>query len=112
MPRDQRHRLFVGIYNSVVALDTRDGSESWRTKLGGSSFVNVYWDGEELFASAKGEVFRIDPNGGAVLWRSPLKGLGTGAVTMASTRRPSTSSSQAVLAELKRRQDAAHHAAT
>jgi outer membrane protein assembly factor BamB len=111
MPKDPRHHLFVGIKDSVAALDVRDGSEVWRTKLGGYGLVNVFWDGEQLFASAKGEAFCLDPRHGAVLWNSPLKGLGTGLATMASTRRPSDASSQAVAAEQKRREAAAAHAA-
>jgi outer membrane protein assembly factor BamB len=41
MVRDERHLLYVGIKNSVVALDTRDGSERWRSKLGGFGYTNV-----------------------------------------------------------------------
>ena len=88
MPRNQQHRLFVGIYNSVVAIDTSTGAELWRQKLGGS-FVSVLWDGEQLFGSSKGQIFCLDPRDGAVLWNSPLKGLGMGLVAMASSRTPS-----------------------
>ena len=94
MPRIQ-HVLFVGIYNSVVALDPKDGSEVWRQKLGGMSFVNVYFDGEDLFAATKGELFCLDRKTGAVMWHNKLKGLGTGYVTMASTRMPGASGQQA-----------------
>lgn len=112
MPRDIRHLLFVGIYNSVVALDTRDGSEVWRAKLGGQSFVTVHWDGEELFASAKGEAFRLDPRTGGVVWHNRLKGMGLGSVTLASTRSASQASTSVVPAERKRQSDAAASAAT
>lgn len=111
MPRDPRHLLFVGIHNSVVALDTRDGSEVWRMKLGGSSFVTVHWDGEELFASAKGEVVRLDSRHGAILWHNRLKGLGTGSVTLASTRSASQPAASVIPAERKRQSDAAAHSA-
>lgn len=107
MPKDPRHQLFVGIKDSVVALDVRDGTELWRKKLGGYGLVNAFWDGEQLFASAKGEVFCLDPRDGAILWHSQLKGLGTGMVTFASTRSPGDSQSKAVAAE-KARQAAAH----
>jgi hypothetical protein len=107
VPRDPRHLLFVGISDTVVALDTRDGSEVWRTELGGMSFVVVHWDGQELFASAKGEAFRLDPKTGAIIWQNKLKGLGTGLVTLATTRQGSQSSTEAVLAERKR-QEASH----
>lgn len=101
--------LFVGIYNSVVALDTRDGNEVWRVKLGGMSLVNVFWDGEELFASSKGEVFQLDRKSGQVLWHNKMKGLGTGFVTLASTRAPGVSTQQ-VVAEAHRAAQASHAA--
>ena len=107
MIREPKDQLYVGIHNSVVALDTRDGTEVWRTKLGGLSLVNVFWDGDGLYASAKGEVSRLDPRDGRVLWTSPLKGLGTGSVMLASARRPSDSSQQLVPAELQRRKQQA-----
>jgi putative pyrroloquinoline-quinone binding quinoprotein len=86
MPKDPRQLLFVGIKNSVVALDTKDGIEVWRVELGGMSLVSVLWDGAELFASTKGEVFKIEPRFGGVVWHNKLKGLGTGHVIMASSR--------------------------
>jgi outer membrane protein assembly factor BamB len=88
MPRNPQHQLFVGIHNSVAAIDARTGEERWRQKLGGS-YVSVLWDGEQLFASAKGQVFCLDPRDGAVLWNNELKGLGMGLVGMASSRVPS-----------------------
>ncbi len=109
MPRIQ-HLLFVGIHNSVVALDTRDGNELWRVKLGGSSLVNVFWDGEQLFATTKGEVFQLDHKTGQVVWVNKMKGLGTGFVTLASTRVPSPSSQQ-VVGEMDRQARASHAAA-
>ena len=86
MPRDQRQLLFVGIKNSVVALDTKDGGEVWRSEVGGATMVSVLWDGVELFASSRGEVFRLDPRNGAILWHNKLKGLGLGYIIMSSMR--------------------------
>lgn len=86
MPRNKKHLLFAGIHNVVVALDVRDGAEVWRTKIGGMMLVNVLWDGVELFASAKGEIWKLDPATGELLWHNKLKGLGTGSVIMASSR--------------------------
>ena len=105
MPRNQKHQLFVGIHNSVVAMDPSDGSELWRSKLGGG-FVSVMWDGTQLFASAKGQVFCLDPRDGAILWNSPLKGLGMGLVTMTSSR-VSGANSQSTMAEVQHRAAAA-----
>jgi outer membrane protein assembly factor BamB len=102
MVRDERHLLYVGIKNSLVALDTRDGSERWRSKLGGFGYINVYWDGEELFAAAKGEVFRLDPRTGEVVWQNEMTGLGTGAVIFASTRAATAGGGQVSAAEQAR----------
>ena len=88
MPRDLPTVLFVGIKNSVVALNVRTGEEMWRTKLKGSDFVTVLWDGEALVAANAGEVFALDPGSGAVLWHNQLKGMGLGLVSLASSRAP------------------------
>lgn len=111
MVRDKPHVLYIGIYNSVVALDTRDGAELWRAKLGGYAFVTVHWDGEELFAAAKGEVFKLDPRSGDIIWNAGLEGLRTGSATLVSTRAPSAHDDQVVAAEV-RRQQASRQAAT
>jgi outer membrane protein assembly factor BamB len=102
MPRDRKHLLFIGVYNTVLALDTATGAEVWRAKLGGTSFVNVHWDGEELFASTKGEVWRLDPRNGNSIWHNKLKGLGFGAVLLASDRAPGASSGPGATAEALR----------
>jgi outer membrane protein assembly factor BamB len=86
MGRRDRELLFVGIGSSVLALDARDGTEVWRVKVGGMTFVNVYHDGVQLFAATKGEVFCLAPADGTVVWHNKLKGLGAGLVTFASTR--------------------------
>jgi outer membrane protein assembly factor BamB len=95
MGRRDRELLFVGIGNSVLALDSRDGTEVWRVKVGGMTFVNVFYDGTQLFASTKGEVFCLAPSDGAVLWHNKLKGLGSGLVTFASSRVPGASGQSA-----------------
>ena len=117
MPRLEE-RLFIGIKNMVLCLDARDGSEIWRTKLGTGSlvetgtFVNVFWDGEMLLASSSGEIFCLDPKTGALNWQNKLKGLGTGLVTFASTRLPSSSTIAASSEQLRRAAAAAHGAAS
>jgi outer membrane protein assembly factor BamB len=105
MPRNQRVIVYVGIKNSVVALDEKTGAEMWRARLHGSDYVTVLWDGEALFASNGGEVWRLDPVTGAVMWHNALKGLGRGVVSLASSRRgmDATDSSQGAA---KRRHDA------
>ncbi len=111
MTRLRQDLLFVGIKHSVVALDLRDGSEVWRTKLKGSSFVSVLWDGEALFAASQGEVFRLDPVTGATVWQNPMKGLGLGLVSFASTQRAEPSTPYETIAEQQRRQAAGAAAA-
>lgn len=108
MPRDQQELLFVGIKDVVVALRQTDGIEVWRAKLKGGDFVTVLWDGEALFAANNGEVFRLDPATGAVIWHNPLKGLRTGVVSLASRRAATESTPYETIAEQKRREAAAH----
>src|SRR5687768_2324582 len=111
MRRKDRELLFVGIANSVIALDAKDGSEVWRQKLGGMTFVNVYFDGTQLFASAKGEVFCLSPIDGAIVWHNKLKGLGQGLVTFA-TSRTANAGNQAASSNQALRNQAAAAAAT
>ena len=91
--RKNQDLLFVGIRNVVIALDAKDGSEVWRTKVAGGigGFVNVMWDGEMVIAASAGEVFRLDPRSGDVVWHNKMSGLGLGLVTVASTRQPTLS---------------------
>jgi len=89
MARSRASLVFVGIKNHVVAFDRKNGQEVWRTLLpakhrSGASFVNVVRDADGLFATCAGEVFALDPRNGNLLWHDPLKGLGTGLVTLAT----------------------------
>ena len=115
MPRDPQVLIYVGIKNAVIALDDRSGEEVWSTKLSGSDFVTVLWDGEALLAANNGEVWRLDPRTGEQIWHNRLKGLGRGVVSLASTRAPLPSAAVDPLAAKKRRdqqQAAAAGAAT
>ena len=105
MPRDPQTLIFLGIKNSVVAVDERTGAEVWRAKLKGSDFVTVLWDGEALIAANSGEAFRLDPKSGAVIWHNELKGLRHGIVSLASSRTPTQSSPYDALAAKKRRSE-------
>ena len=105
MPRDPQTLIFIGIKNSVVAVDERTGAEVWRAKLKGSDFVTVLWDGEALIAANSGEAFRLDPRSGAVMWHNELKGLGRGIVSLASSRAPTQSSPYDALTAKKRRSE-------
>jgi len=110
MPRDRQILVFVGIKSSVVAIDERSGTEVWRVKLRSSDYVTVLWDGEALFAANAGEIWRLDPAHGDILWHNELKGMGRGVVSLASARLPQTSIDSTIIAE-KRRRDAAAAAA-
>ena len=111
MPRDLQEILFVGIKNVVVALRQSDGAEIWRATLEDGDFVTVLWDGEALFAANDGEVFRLDPATGAILWQNPMKGLRTGVVSLATVRSKAQSTPYETIAEQKRREAAAAHGA-
>jgi outer membrane protein assembly factor BamB len=109
MARDPRVLVYVGVKNSVVALDEQTGTEMWRTHLRGSDFVSILWDGQMLLAANSGEVWRLDPENGAVLWHNSLKGFGRGVISLASSRRPGTTTVTDPAAA-KRRRDAEHSA--
>ena len=85
MPRNPRFLVFVGIKSGVVALDERTGEEVWSTELR-SGFIYVVWDGQSVLATTAGEVWRLDPKNGAVIWHNQLKGLGRGLASLASMR--------------------------
>jgi outer membrane protein assembly factor BamB len=111
MPRDPQILIFVGIKDSVIALDDRTGAEVWRAELRSSDYVNVYFDGETLIAANSGEVWRLDPANGSVIWHNELKGSGRGLVSLATSRRPGGSTSGDTAAEKWRRDAAAAAAA-
>ena len=114
MARKSTELLFVGIKDVVLALNPNDGSEIWRTKLKSGDFVTVLWDGENLFAANYGEVFRLDPSSGALLWQNSMKGLRTGVVSLASSRAepPARSPYETIAAQKKREAAAAAGAAS
>ena len=109
MPRQTQKLLFVGIKNVVVALNQVDGTEVWRAKLKGGDFVTVLWDGENLFAANNGEVFRLDPANGAIVWTNPMIGLRQGVVSLASHRGDNASHSpyETIAAQKRRQAEAA-----
>lgn len=106
MARQASYMILVGIHGSVVALERSTGMELWRTKLKSSDFVNVVLDGDDIFATTKGEIFCLDPATGSIRWRNPLKGLGWGLASMA-TGSLSWSAQATLLAEKQRREAAA-----
>ena len=114
MARKSELLVYVGIKAHVIAFHRKTGAEVWRTQLpakyrSSASFVNVVRDADGLFATCGGEVFALDPRSGTILWTDPLKGLGTGLVTLATDL--GGASQTAVLAESVHQQQAAAAAA-
>ena len=102
---NESDRVYLGIRGHVLALNRGDGSIVWQTKLKGSDFVTLAWEGEEIFAVTSGEAFRIEATSGTIVWHNPLRGWGTG---LASVLVPGgTQDVQPVLAEAIRRIQAA-----
>lgn len=99
--------VFIGIAGTVVALDRGTGVEVWRSQLKGD-FVNVALQDGDLYATTKGELFCLDPSTGHIRWQNPLKGLGRGLVTIATSGSPQT----VVMREKQDRDAAAAAAAT
>ena len=94
MPRSPSTNMYIGIKSSVIALNRKTGAQVWATELPArykSVFVNVFRDAEGLFAACAGELFALNSTDGRILWHEPLKGFGTGFVTMASDLGSSTS---------------------
>ena len=75
--------IYLGVKGSVIALNSANGQQLWATSLKGSDFVNVVLDGNNLYATARGEFFCLDPSTGIIRWHNPLKGYGFGLVTIA-----------------------------
>ena len=100
MPRTST--VFIGIAGNVVALDRASGEEVWRSALKGTDFVNVALLDGDLYATARGELFCLDPATGHIRWQNPLKGLGRGLVTIAVA-----GGNQVVVLREKQKRDAA-----
>jgi outer membrane protein assembly factor BamB len=87
--------LFLGLNGRVAALD-RDSGEivwEWKAKSGAGKYMTLLVDQGQLFVSADGYTYRLDPTTGEELWTNPLKGWGVGPTALAT----STASSQQVL---------------
>jgi hypothetical protein len=97
--------IYIGLKGAVLALDRESGQIVWRTELKGSDFVNVVLQNGDLFAASRGELYRLNPASGDIVWCNTLPGLGWGIVTVAG-------GAQAPAAEKKRRDDAAAASST
>lgn len=77
--------VFVGIKGSVAAMRSTSGAETWRTHLQGSDLVLVVREPDDVYASTRGEVFRLDAQSGDIRWNSGLPKLGRGTCIFASS---------------------------
>jgi len=116
MARSRSSLIYIGIKGHVLAFDRKTGVEIWRTQLpakykSSASFVNIVRDADGLFAACAGEVFALHPRTGELLWKDPLKGLGTGVISIA-TELGATSSLTVAVVEEQQRQAAASAATT
>ncbi len=83
--------LYIGTYHHVVAIDTANGSELWRTELPEAmGVVSILARGELLFAGSGGHLYALDRFNGRIIWHNGLKGLGHYPVTMACLGEPAT----------------------
>jgi hypothetical protein len=98
----QAHSLIIGVGGHVVRIDPSTGTELWRTKIKGSSYVTVSQAPGKVFAGANGELFCLDESSGRMLWRNKLRGLGLGVVAF-----PASSEIVAAAAEAAARAAAA-----
>ncbi len=78
--------LFIAIRDCVVRIRKSDGLEVWRTKLPKrpSTLVTIAVERDGLYASSAGELYRLDPKTGTILWTNKLPKLGHGAALIAT----------------------------
>ena len=111
VPRVIDRLVFIAVKGTALALERTTGAEIWRCELKGSDFVNLHFDGEDLFATTKGEIFCLDPATGKMKWNNGLKGLGYGLVTVATRNGDPTGNTPAMAEHRRRQQQAAAVAA-
>ena len=100
--------VFIGVGGNVVAVDNATGQEVWRTQLKGRDFVNIALQGDDLYATNKGELYCLDPATGRIRWQNPLKGLGWGLISIATA----TGNQSVLMREKRQRDEAAAASAT
>jgi outer membrane protein assembly factor BamB len=93
--------LFLALNGRVAALDRDSGEIIWEwvakdpdkhRAVGG--YMTLLVDQGQLFVSANGYTYRLDPLTGAELWANPLRGWGLGPAALATS---TAASSQQVL---------------
>jgi outer membrane protein assembly factor BamB len=91
---ERRHTLYVGLYDpgtdtgSIAALNTTDGSLSWRADLGHDTLAlldRVWLDGERLIVPTQsGRVIALEPASGAQRWQYQPAPARFGAITVST----------------------------
>ncbi len=77
--------IYLGIAGKIVAIDTTDGTEIWRTKLKvGGSLTNLSVEEDKIIAYSGGQLFGLERKSGKVLWQNGLTGLGYSSCILAS----------------------------
>ncbi len=106
MPDDERtiaDLVFAGVNRRVIALDRYDGHVVWDWKAPrGSGFPAILLDGDRLIVGVGGYVYCLDPAFGQLVWENPLKGYGSGVMSLVSVR--GASSAEAGAAEIAAQQ--------
>ena len=88
MERSIDDLVYVGFNSKVVALDRYTGeiAWTWKSPQGKSGHVAVMVDGDRLIVSVQGYMYCLDPIFGQQVWANPLKGMGVGIPSLASSR--------------------------
>lgn len=101
--------IYLGVKGSVIAVSSATGQPVWETALKGAEFVNVVLDGDNLFATTRGEIFCLEPQAGGIRWHNPLRGYGWGLITIAGE---GIAQNAAAVGSEKRRRDQQQAAAS
>lgn len=80
-----RDNLYVASHGRVICIQKRTGKELWRTKLlrWGGDITTILVESDVVYAAARGEIFALNPDSGAIHWRKPMKA-GGGVCILAS----------------------------
>jgi outer membrane protein assembly factor BamB len=107
--------LFLALNGRVAALDRDSGDIVWQwtatdpdkgRPVGG--YMTLLVDQGQLFVSANGYTYRLDPLTGTELWANPLRGWGVGPTPLAT----STAASPQVLTAAAAAKQAAEQASS
>lgn len=101
--------VYIAFAKHVVALDRMTGSIRWQWRIPkGKAYPALLVDDDQLFVSAMGYTYCLDPYTGRVIWQNELPGLGTGVACIA-TATSHTSSSRAAAETISQQQAAQQH---